>query len=365
MKIVSFSFSIIEEDMEPEAWLKHIRFSSCALEGLTKYGEVIGVYHNQQQKQLQQNGVQYHFTNYKRWQLLLPFQFNLFIKKLKPDVVIVHGLISPWQVVILRWQLGGCVKIIVQHHAEPPLKDIRQYLQHWADRYIHAYLFCARELANPWIELAQIKDQGKIREVMEVSSLFSPTNKDVAKSITEISGQFNFLWVGRLLPIKNPLLVVQAFGRFVKLNPKAKLYMIYQSTELLKDVLKLINEMEAQTSIILVGKVEHDDLIQWYSSSDFIISSSLYEGSGTAICEAMSCGCIPILPSIPSFRMMTENGECGLLFTSQSSENLYTALTKSLTLNLPLESEKVLKQFNAKLSPESIAKKIYEVISSL
>lgn len=365
MKIVSFSFSVIEEAMEPEAWLKHIRFSSCALEGLTKYAEVIGIYHLQQQAQLQQKGVQYYFTNYKHWQLLLPFQFNSFVKELNPDVVLVHGLISPWQVIMLRWQLGSRVKIIAQHHAERPLKDIRQYFQRWADQYIHAYLFCAKELSRPWIASRQIKDQTKIREVMEVSSLFSPTNKAVAKSITKISGQFNFLWVGRLLPIKNPLLAVQAFGRFVKLNPDVKLYLIYQSNEQLEDVVKLMDEMKIQNSIILVGKVEHNDLIQWYSSADFIISSSVYEGSGTAICEAMSCGCIPILPSIPSFRMMTENGECGLLFTSQSSEDLFNTLVKSVMLNLPSERQKVLEQFEATLSPDVIAKKIYEVISSL
>jgi glycosyltransferase involved in cell wall biosynthesis len=160
------------------------------------------------------------------------------------------------------------------------------------------------------------------------------------------------------------LFAVHSFARFAKSNPEAKLYMIYQSAELLDEVMKLLKETEAHDSIILVGRIEHDDLLHWYNAADFIVSSSLYEGSGTAVCEAMSCGCIPIVPSLPSFTMMTENGKCGVLFAPGDSEDLFNVLLKSEGFDLTAESQRVLNQFKEKLSPEAIAKICYEVITS-
>jgi len=51
--------------------------------------------------------------------------YNNYVKKLNPNVVIVHGMRSPWQVILLRWQLGNKVMIILQNHAERPYYDLR------------------------------------------------------------------------------------------------------------------------------------------------------------------------------------------------------------------------------------------------
>ena len=51
-----------------------------------------------------------------------------------------------------------------------------------------------------------------------------------------------------------------------------------------------------------------------YSSADFLLQASRREFSGCAVLEAMSCGTIPIVTDIPSFRAMTEGGRYGILF---------------------------------------------------
>jgi glycosyltransferase involved in cell wall biosynthesis len=51
-----------------------------------------------------------------------------------------------------------------------------------------------------------------------------------------------------------------------------------------------------------------------YSSADYLLQASLREWSGLAILEAMSCGCIPIVSDIPSFRALTAAGQAGRLF---------------------------------------------------
>ncbi len=363
--IVHIAYVTNNNVTDPDAWLKQINFFTVVLKSMTTDGKVFNFDFIGFTGTLLRKGVTHCFKQSTKIQLLFPVITHLKIKKLKPDAIIVHGLNKPWQIVLLRWQVGSKVKIILQHHAERPLQDIRQYFQRWADRCIDAYLFTSKDLASRWVAVGQIKDQNKIKEVMEVSSLFYPIDRNSARAKTRIDDQKTFLWIGRLLPIKNPLLTVQAFARFAELNPGVKLYMIYQSIELLNEVKAIIKNMKMQDSIVLVGKVEHDELLNWYNSVDYIISSSLYEGSGTAVCEAMSCGCVPILSSIPSFEMMTDRGRIGLLFETGNENALLSALQKSLTLNLEAERRNVLNQFETKLSPGAIAREIYQVIASL
>lgn len=351
---------------DPWAWLKYLSFFSGILEAMAQYGEVIAIYHIHYRGVIHHNGVTYLFPKLKRWQLLLPFKFNRYIKNLRPDVVVVHGLIFPWQVLILRGQVGSHVTIIAQHHAEPPLRDIRKYFQRLADRYIKAYLFASFDLGLRWVEKGQIGDAKKIKEIMEASSPFYPMAKEKARELTKVYGEKVYLWIGRLDANKDPLMVARAFIRFIQMNSVVKLYMIYQTFELLNALKAVVATTPNATQFIhLIGKINNDELQYWYNSADFIISTSHYEGSGIAVCEGMSCGCIPVLTNIPSFRMMTDNGRIGLLYEAGNEEGLLSTLQKSLALDLENEKKKVLERFKNEFSFEANARKIMNVINEL
>ncbi|HEU5290848.1 MAG TPA: glycosyltransferase family 4 protein [Cyclobacteriaceae bacterium] len=366
MRVIHLSYAVPKPRFtDPEAWLRRINFSIGVLESMTSHAEILGIYHIHYKGVLKRNGVTYYFPGYNRWQLLLPFGFNRFVKSLAPDVIIVHGIIFPWQILMLRYTLGNKIKIIAQHHAERPLRDIRQYLQRWADRYIGAYLFCSFDLAKPWVDRHQVRDLKKVKEIMGTSSSFYPMDENAAQLATGVSGDPVFLWVGGLDANKDPLTVARAFVKFSKTHPAARLFMIYQMNQLFDELKILISDGQAENHILLIGKIDNPDLIHWYNSADFIISSSHYEGSGIAVCEGLSCGCIPILTNIPSFRMMTDNGRIGLLYKAGNEQELLAALQKSLTINLPEEKGKVLEQFNNELSFEANARKIMNVINEL
>ena len=365
MRVIHLSYTIPKPAFtDPEVWLRRINHSIGVLESMTKFAEIIGIYHIQYKGVLRKNEVEYHFPGFSRFQLLFPLQFNRYIRKLRPDVVIVHGLIFPWQVVMLRFQVGQRVKIIAQHHAERPLRDIRKHFQLWADRFIHAYLFASHDQGKEWVDRGQIQSMSKIREIMGTSSPFYPMDRREARIKKGVSGSPVFIWVGGLDSNKDPITVVKAFIRFSKLNPSANLLMIYQTEQLLGELQKLISDHAAAKYIQLVGKVNNADLLDWYNSADFVISSSHYEGSGIAVCEALSCACVPILTNIPSFRMMSDNGNIGLLFEPGSEESLFESLHRVESLNLENEKAKVLNKFREDLSFDANARKIMEVINS-
>jgi glycosyltransferase involved in cell wall biosynthesis len=142
--------------------------------------------------------------------------------------------------------------------------------------------------------------------------------------------------------------------------------MIYHTEGLLQEVSDMIKQDEkAMQAISLVGTIPHQQLQTWFSSADFIISGSHYEGGGIAVCEAMSCGCVPVVTNIISFRRMTGPGKCGLIYEPGNDKDLLAVLLKTQEMDLEKERSKVLRQFKEELSFEAIAKKINKVIACL
>ena len=336
------------------------------MEELAKQFEVESIEQINYNGRLIQHGVTYHFLNFKKKKLWFPLRLHRYIKNLNPDAVFVNGFIFPIQIMQLRKMLGKKVKIIVLHRAEKPFTGIKGYVQKLADKSVDAYFFASDEFGEEWIRKGIIKSHKKIHEVMQSSSTFHIEDKIAAKKILNIDCDSLFLWVGRLNTNKDPLTVIKAFKNYLLFQPGVKLYMVYQTDELLPEIKNLINtDNKTRESIVLVGKVEHRQLQAWYNATDFFISGSHYEGSGISVCEAMSCGCIPVLTDIISFRRMTGPGKCGLLYKPGNEKELLDTLLKTKELDLEMEGKKVVQQFHEELSFDAIARKINKVISSL
>jgi glycosyltransferase involved in cell wall biosynthesis len=176
-------------------------------------------------------------------------------------------------------------------------------------------------------------------------------------------GSLIFLWVGRLEKNKDPITVIKGFLFYALTHKEAKLYMIYQSHELLEEISILMKNSSQKDSIILIGKIPYEELFYWYSSADILISGSHYEGSGTAIAEAMSCGCMPILTDIFPFRMLTNNEKCGYLFQPGNPESLGKILMELKEEEVLLRKKLAFQFFQSHLSFQAIAKKIQDISS--
>lgn len=365
MKFVFTSYISTNEYNDPEAWLYRIRFYVGIPEALSLNNEVVSIEQINYSGWHHKNGVSYSFMQFSSWQRLFPVELHRFIKVQKPDVVFVQGLHFPLQVLQLRMVLGDKVKIIVQHHAELPFKGIRKPLQWLASRYVDAYLFASKSLGMEWVNKGNISSGRKIHEVMELSSVFRPIDKDFAKERTGAKGQPIFLWVGRLNKNKDPLTTIKAFLRFAAEHPSARLYMIYHTEELLPEINQLLANHPQKGAITLAGKVPHKELLYWFNIADFFLSGSHYEGSGTAVCEAMSCGCVPVVTDIPSFRMITDNGRCGFLYPPGNEGELLTALHQTQQINIENKKKVCLDYFKSTLSFAAIAERIHSIARSL
>jgi glycosyltransferase involved in cell wall biosynthesis len=341
---------------DPALWLKRIEGYTGILEALAKSHEVFSIEHIAYDGTVERNNVTYRFVNFGENFHRSPAGFHRLIKEMKPHVVFINGFNFPLQIIQLKMTVGRKTKIIVLHRAERPFQGIKKWVQKMADRCVDAYLFTSNEFAVDWKKNISAD---KIHEVIQGSSIFLAGDKIHARKKLDLpEGDVIFLWVGALIQRKDPLATIKGFIEFSKNQHNAKLYMIYQTNDLLPEVRSLVEKENAKERIALVGKIEHEDLGGWYNAADFIVSGSHHEGSGIAVVEAMSCGCIPILSNITSFRRMTGPGKCGFLFEPGSPVDLVEKLKAATNIDLQKERTKVLEQFHAELSFDAIAKKI-------
>ena len=185
MRIIHLSYARITDYNDPETWLKRINFFVALVEQMAILAEVKSIHCINHSAVLKKNGVEYHFLKRTGFQLIFPIGLHQYIRRLNPEVIVVHGIHFPWQVLWLRWQLGSHVKIVMQHHAERPLRHYKKLLQKIVDQFVSAYFFTSFEQAKAWVTDEQIQSMEKVHEVMEVPSVFYTINKKEARVKTK------------------------------------------------------------------------------------------------------------------------------------------------------------------------------------
>jgi len=177
MKLVFLSYNYSPDCNSPDAWINRIKAYVGSLEYLAKANKVIRVEQINYTGDWWYNGIQYYFTSFGKKKTHFPLKLNQLVKRLDADVVFVHGLHYPIQVMLLRLQLKSTTRIIAQHHAEKPFTGLKKYLQKMADRCIDAYLFASFDMGINWVKKGNLAVPQKIHEVMEMSSVFYPIEK--------------------------------------------------------------------------------------------------------------------------------------------------------------------------------------------
>jgi len=365
MRIVYVNYFIAKTINTPEHWWQKMQPVNNVLEQLAQNHNIISVQQINYTGTISKRGVNYHFINLYRKKVILPLRLNFLVKKLNADVVIIHGTVFPIQTVLLKLFVSKDVKIIIQHHSEQYYTGVKKILQKIASLIVDGYFFPSISIGKKWQQEGNISLSKPIFIVHEGASIFQKVDKEIARLFTKISGDKIYIWVGRLDAKKRPLQAIKAFISFLKVQPMARLYMLFYSNTLLDEVTTYLLESQfLNTHIFLIGKVNHKDMFNWYSSADFYISSSLHEGTSFTLSEAMSCGCIPIVTNIHTHTDMLGN-KCGVLYESSNENALLEALVLSTNLSLENESLKASQQYKLHLSATAIANNIELALTQL
>ncbi|MGB4497259.1 MAG: TIGR03088 family PEP-CTERM/XrtA system glycosyltransferase [Methylococcaceae bacterium] len=189
-----------------------------------------------------------------------------------------------------------------------------------------------RQLINPfvhyWIPVSQelaswLKTTVKIPE-KKVQLIYNGIDLNLYQPITRLQKDiFTIGTVGRAVPVKNQLMLIQAVAFLLKQQPdlKNKLRLIIVGNgELLPKLRTYIDENQLQENIELLG--ERHDVYAILKTIDLFVLPSLAEGIALTLLEAMASGLPIIATNVGGNPELIESGVNGQLIPSENTQAL-------------------------------------------
>lgn len=147
---------------------------------------------------------------------------------------------------------------------------------------------------------------------------FLPIEKNNTKTI-------KLLFVGRIIPIKNLSLLINAFKEIHKENKNIILDIVGNGD---KSEIEMIKKISGQNNNIkFLGEKCGDELVKHYQFSDIFILPSLYDNYPNVIFEAMASGLPVIATNVGGIPSQVVNGQTGLLVSSNNINELKNAIS--------------------------------------
>ena len=120
-----------------------------------------------------------------------------------------------------------------------------------------------------------------------------------------------FLCVARLAPVKNPVLLLQAFRNVLRTFPEARLVYVGEGAERAK-LESFIEQSRMQNSVLLAG--EQDNINDWLNMADVFVLPSREESLPLALLEALRVGLPCIVSGVGDMPRWVEHGKNGYVF---------------------------------------------------
>lgn len=129
------------------------------------------------------------------------------------------------------------------------------------------------------------------------------------------------LCVANLRPVKGIKFLIRAMEQITKEIPEAKLLLIGEGQDKIR-LVRLVNLLGLQNSIIFIGKVPHGKIPLFMAASDVFVLPSLSEGQPLTILEAMASGLPIVATSVGGIPYTIINGVNGYLVEPANSTQL-------------------------------------------
>lgn len=106
-----------------------------------------------------------------------------------------------------------------------------------------------------------------------------------------------FIFVGRLIPVKNLSFMLEGFYEVLKENSKVHLLIVGDGPGR-KSLMQFVEEKGMSKNVTFTDNIERDKIVDYCSAADVFIMASKYESFPLVVLEAMSCSLPLIVSSI-------------------------------------------------------------------
>ncbi|MFA6215947.1 MAG: glycosyltransferase [Patescibacteria group bacterium] len=194
--------------------------------------------------------------------------------------------------------------------------------------------------------------ENKIRVISTPVSLVKFGNWSNGK-VEELKNQYQgkkiILFIGRLEAVKDLPTLLKGLKEVTKIDSSFVLLVI-GSGSLANDWQNLAREEGLDDQVKFLGQLEHEDLVNYYAASEFVVNSSTSESFGKIFVEAAACGKPAVATATTGAKEIIINGQTGFLSPVGENSSLAANILKFLA------DEKLAKQFGQR-AKESVAKR--------
>lgn len=296
------------------------------------------------------DGIDFHFITPNGALLTRRSRFAALLRNISPDIVHVHGLGFPREVIGLR-ELAPRTPIFLQDHADRPPRLLRRGLWRRGAACAAGVSFCAREQAEHFQRAGLFAPHTRIFELPESTTTFSPGDRAASRAITGLHGDPAVLWVGHLDANKDPLTVLEGISVAARRLPGIQLWCCYGTAPLMPDVRARIERDPAlRGRVHLLGRVSRERVQELMRAADIFVHGSHREGGSFALVEALGSGLIPVVTDIPALSALTGDGSVGALWRPGDAPALTQALCEIAARPRAAQHARVLAHFESNVS---------------
>lgn len=167
-----------------------------------------------------------------------------------------------------------------------------------------------------------------------------------------------FLFVGRLVDLKNVDTAIRAFSR---LEQSRHAFVVVGDGPKSEEWEALARDLKA--NVLFVGRLEGDALNVWYNVADIFVLPSYQEAFGAVTNEALLAGCYALVSNIAGSSCLIEEGVNGYTFSPMDVDELSDCMVKATKFALGYEDNGLKK--NQMIVPyESYMKKLLGVLKN-
>ena len=208
-------------------------------------------------------------------------------------------------------------------------KNIFIYLEKLSAKWTHGLVTVSNLNKKKVVDLgiAPIEKLKNIYSGIDLTLFINEKNDQFRKELNLDSNHLLLGSVGRLSNQKDPITMIEAFCIVIKRFPSAHLTLVGDG-ELRDEILIKIDQLQLNGRVHLTGN--KNDPWKIYHSLDLFIMSSIYEGLGRSITEALSCGVPVVCTSVEGVPEIVRDNETGILVPPKDPGALATGIIKSL-----------------------------------
>lgn len=160
--------------------------------------------------------------------------------------------------------------------------------------------------------------------------LANPIDTDRYRPEPDTSHEYDFIWIGRFGPEKNPLLFVEALATLAENGETFKAVMAGDGP-LRSTVQTALRENGLDEMVELPGWI--DEPVQYYHRSQAFVLTSKRDALPLTLIEAMATGCIPVVSPLGNIPDVANHEHNAIVLPTMAPESLAAALQRLQTDN--------------------------------